>query len=247
VIADYERGNFSVSQCKWDASASQNIVAIFEPLSSPPDNSTNPASASTTPLPIVAIAGGASGGVVLLGSLFLLFFILHRKKKAKAASANPIALDDIILKPELDGAAIDYKPALAPTAHEVDGNHCGKFLPGQQAVEIDTYGRKWPSTSNAVEIGHSGRTSPIYEMAADEVAIEMPSGATHLNRFLSFTNRDDRPLISPSGLRSAESRRSFSYGYQGERGRDMSPVTPLSMTLSPTSETVSSRGEPSLY
>jgi hypothetical protein len=237
VIADYERRNFSVSQCKWDAAASQNIVAILQPSSSLSSNTTNPASASTHPPPIAPIAGAAGGGVVIFVSLFVLFFILRRKKRAKATNSTPP--DDTILKPELDGDCVDHKPALPLTVHEVDANHDGKFLPGQQAVEMDPYGQKWPPAPNAVEIGHSGRTSPIYEMAADEVAVEMPSGATHVNRFASFTNGDDRGPISPPRLRSAGSRRSFLRGYYGERGSDTSPVTPLSRTLSPASETVS--------
>jgi hypothetical protein len=243
VIADYERRNFSVSQCKWDATASQNIVAILQPSSSLPGNSTNPASASTHLPPIAPIAGAAGGGVLIIVSLLVLLFILRRKKRAKAANSNPP--DDAILKPELDGDCVDHKPALSQNVHEVDANQEGKFLPGQQAVEIDPYGQKWPPAPHAVEIGHSGRTSPIYEMAADEVAVEMPSGATHVNRLVSFTNGDDRGPISPSGLRSAGSRRSFLRGYYGERGSDTSPVTPLSRTLSPASETVSPRWESS--
>jgi hypothetical protein len=237
VIADYERRNFSISQCKWDATASQNIVAILQPSSSLSNNTTNPASTSTHPPPIAPIAGAAGGGAVILVSLLVLFFILRRKKRAKAANSTP--LDDAILKPELDGDCVDHKPALPLTVHEVDANQAGKFLPGQQAVEMDPYGQKWHPDPNAVEIGHSGRTSPIYEMAADEVAVEMPSGATHVNRFASFTNGDDRGPLSPSVLRSAGSRRSFLRGYYGERGSDTSPVTPLSRTLSPASETVS--------
>jgi hypothetical protein len=236
VIADYERRNFSVSQCKWDATASQNIVAILQPSSSLSNDTTNPAPTSTHPPPIAPIAGAAGGGAVILVSLLILFFILRRKRAKAANSTSP---DDAILKPELDGDCVDHKPALPLTVHEVDANQAGKFLPGQQAVEIDPYGQKWPPPPNAVEIGHSGRTSPIYEMAADEVAVEMPSGATHVNRFASFTNGDDRGPLSPSVLRSAGSRGSFLRGYYGERGSDTSPVTPLSRTLSPASETVS--------
>ncbi|KAH7408914.1 aspartic peptidase domain-containing protein [Cadophora sp. MPI-SDFR-AT-0126] len=64
VIADYEAKNFSISQCKWDKSLSQNIVTIFPP------NSTNSTGAATTTashgLPTATIVGICVGGIAIV-------------------------------------------------------------------------------------------------------------------------------------------------------------------------------------
>lgn len=234
VIADYDRRNFSVSQCKWDASAVQDIVAIF-----PPSDSTKDGTKAKSPhhLPLVAIAAGVSGLVLLALILVFLLVILRRKHKARglklADEAAPTnANRQSIIKAELDASSPEQK-------HEVDANPDLKYpseMSGHEILEIDPYGRKWPPTEEAVEIGTSGKRRihhEIYEMDAGEVAIEMSGVGNGRRRSrggrpMSFVEGDDWDR-SPGEMMSPRSAR-FGSGRElvSPVSRTMSPATPVS-------------------
>lgn len=61
LVADYERSNFSISQCKWEGSLVQNIVAIPPPAS------------RLLPLLVLLVA------IVCLGFLLIILFVSIRK------------------------------------------------------------------------------------------------------------------------------------------------------------------------
>lgn len=187
-------------------------------------------------LPLVAIAAGGSGLVLLALALVILLIILRRRRKAKGhkladttapSNANP----QPIIKAELDASPPNQK-------HEVDANPDLKY-PSEmcghdnEIVELDPYGRKWPPTADAVEIGHSGKRrihEEIYEMDAGEVAIEMSGVGNGRRRSrggrpMSFVEGDDYDT-SPMEVLSPSSAR-FRYGRE--------PVSPVSRTMSPTS------------
>jgi hypothetical protein len=100
-----------------------------------------------------------------------------------------------------------------------------------EIVELDPYGRKWPPTADAVEIGHSGKRriyEEIYEMDAGEVAIEMSGVGNGRRRSrggrpMSFVEGDDYDT-SPMEVLSPSSAR-FRYGRE--------PISPVSRTMSP--------------
>ena len=125
VIADYERKNFSVSQCKWDASP-QNIVTI-----SPPSNSIDNPEAEPSGLPVGAIAGIAAGGGVLLIVLAVFLYFCwwrprQRKRKTAELAANEVAVHNQqhqeYIKPELDTNEVisSQKPGIQ--IHETEGS-----------------------------------------------------------------------------------------------------------------------------
>ncbi|KAF4631167.1 hypothetical protein G7Y89_g6965 [Cudoniella acicularis] len=127
VIADYERGNFSVSQCSWVANTQQDIVAIRPVTTESSTNTigigigTGNSTASTNSTPIGAIVGGVIGGLIVLaiaGFLLYRFCVkprIHAKEAAEAATAAALAgsdkppqpsddpRDPTYVKPELDG------------------------------------------------------------------------------------------------------------------------------------------------
>ena len=245
MIADYERRNFSVSECKWDASLSQEIVTIF-----PPSNGTQDATKTKShhSLPLAAIAAGSAGAVILLIIALILLSILHRRKKAKgqklAESTAPNINPDPNTNPEaeLDAHSPEHKADL----HEFSGD--AKFpseMLGNEILEIDPYGRKWPPSPNAIE-ADSAPKHEIYEMDAGEVAIEMSGVGNGRRRSrggrpMSFVEGDDwspDALLSP---RSADGR--FGFGaadgrFMGvERWREgVEVVSPVSGVGSPASE-----------
>lgn len=199
-------------------------------------------------LPIAAIAGGAGAVVILIIALLILCIVLRRRRKAKgiklAENTAPTtnANDETIIKAELD--AQDHKAGMHENTYEVEGDNDRKWMAEvagheNEIVEIDPHGRKWPPPSEAVEIGPSGRTSPIYEMAAEEVAIEMSSVGnarrrSEVRRPMSFEEGDDS---SPRELVSASSGgRSVFGGYRYYRREGTDIVSPISRTFSPASE-----------
>ncbi|MAD83081.1 MAG: hypothetical protein CL912_08955 [Deltaproteobacteria bacterium] len=153
VVADYERKNFSVSQCKWDSSP-QNIVTIF-----PPSDSTDNPETKPSGLPVGAIAGIAAGGGVLLIVLAVVLYFCswkprRRKRKTAELAANEVAVQNQqpqeYIKPELDAneVSLNQKPGIQ--IHETEGS--GVFAP--------------------VEIGDN--PDIVHEMPArEEVASEM--------------------------------------------------------------------------
>ncbi|KAI5369338.1 Putative aspartic peptidase A1 family, aspartic peptidase domain superfamily [Septoria linicola] len=80
VIADYDRSNFTVAPCEWDASrmASQNIKSILRANETGSDGGDSGSSNTG------AIAGGVVGGVVgIIAIAGLVLFLIRRKKKTE--------------------------------------------------------------------------------------------------------------------------------------------------------------------
>ncbi|KUJ09801.1 acid protease [Mollisia scopiformis] len=115
VIADYERGNFSVSQCNWDAEASQEIVPIYPPgangsLTAFPKESSSSKHNSL----IVDLPAGVGAGIIVT-MLVLLAIHYGRTKKLQRLEEHttrdetrspPIGLEYRGLKPELHAEEI---------------------------------------------------------------------------------------------------------------------------------------------
>lgn len=147
VIADYEAGSFSVSQCKWDGTLSQNIITI---LPSNSTNSTSPTPETSHSLPTGAIAGISVAGAAVAVVAVLIFYLYRlkparQKKHAAELAANTPSQQEAVLKPELENTAI----------------------PSPQIYEADS-GKNRPP----VEIGESG--ARVYELPArEEAASEM--------------------------------------------------------------------------
>jgi len=75
LVVDYERSNFTVSQCLFDENVSENIVAILSP--------SNITSTGAPGLKTSALVGLSVAPAVLFGLLALLIFCLLRKHKRK--------------------------------------------------------------------------------------------------------------------------------------------------------------------
>jgi hypothetical protein len=146
VITDYERRNFSVSQCKW-VSAPQNIVAIL-----PPSNGTD-GTAKSQPLPSGAIAGIVIGGTLIIVIIALLYFCWWRPRQRTRKVVQLASGDASSTQPqEYIKAELDSSPA--------------KYLSGNHIFETD--GRK------IEQVAEIGTPDPIHEMPArEEVAAEM--------------------------------------------------------------------------
>jgi hypothetical protein len=169
LIADYDRRNFSVFPCKWDANASQSIVPIHPPqttntiVASPP-NPTPSSSPSFLGISLGAIIGIALAAffLLLLAALTCHLLVLRpwRQRKTAAISQQQSQPPDPLLtiKPELD--ALESARAL----HEVDGQ-----------AKTETHKAELEGKAAGVET--EKRQAEVYEMPAkEEVAAEMGQG-----------------------------------------------------------------------
>jgi hypothetical protein len=159
--------------------------------------------------------------VILLIIALILLSILHRRKKAKGqklAESTPTTAPNINPEAELDAHSPEHKADL----HEFSGDaKLPSEMLGNEILEIDPYGRKWPPSPNAIE-ADSAAKHEIYEMDAGEVAIEMSGVGNGRRRSrggrpMSFVEGDDwspDALLSP---RSADGR----FGFGGADGRFM--------------------------
>src|SRR4051812_11342844 len=88
LIADYERQNFSLSQCTFDAGAKSDIVTIqsVADATSAANEPSNTSEASNKTGSKSGISGGAIGGIVvaavtIIAGLIGLAFFLRKKRK----------------------------------------------------------------------------------------------------------------------------------------------------------------------
>jgi hypothetical protein len=262
VIADYDRGNFSVSQCKWEANAQQVIVPILAPSlvaevssGSGPGAGTGTNGTTTTDntdsksTPVGAIAGGVVGGVAALGAAAYLiyhFCIKPRRHAAEAATAAALAANvekSDAPPPPPDADSIFFKPELAAEspapASEVDG---GK---NQWHSEVDGGKNQWHAEADGTPV-------QIYEMPAEEVASELRGeggvpevmGSTqHPTRTFSYMQTPIEKRRNPNARWSwitspgGETLRGSEQGTIRESGPEASSSNSPSTTMSPQSAT----------
>lgn len=203
LIADYERKNFSVSQCSWVSGARSHIMAIKRPGEETP--------AKSHKLSAGAIAGIAIGAAVfMLGVAVLLGIILKKSRRPKAPkqpkqiNSAPVELD----APEKDvymATPRDFKGQ--PQSPELDGAiHKGHELDGH--------------TESQPELGTSEQR---FELAATERRSQTLSSPISLMTERSDATRlHQRQLSDPVSLTSELS--DSAKGHQQEQSDPISPM-----------------------
>lgn len=152
LIADYDRQNFTIAPCEWDATriASQSIKSIIRANETSLADGGNGGSSNTG-----AIAGGVVGGVVgLVAIIGLILFLVRRKKKTERQRL----------------AELDSKSASA--AGGVAGGAAGGHSP-ETKTSTDTDGKPFISPPIGGELGGG----EIHELTAPhkEAPAEMDS------------------------------------------------------------------------
>lgn len=182
LIADYERQNFTVAPCAWDADkvTTADVGTIISP------NTTLPNSGSH--VDVGAIAGGVVGGVVaLIAILGLILWLLRRRKQA-----NKRRIAELEAKEAEDGAKDSHdsnneqKPFIsAPIGGELGGGEIHELTapnkPYAQEMEspykVDPNKAGYSEMEGAEYFGPGkgfahemqGSEQPIYEMAGSDV------------------------------------------------------------------------------
>lgn len=110
LIADYERQNFSISQCTWDQTSEQTIIAI------PPISTTTTTTTSTKILPphyhpnIATIAGIAVAATTSLAITSLIIYgVAKRKWFFPPRSQSPRYLPELTGSGQLQDQELDSK------------------------------------------------------------------------------------------------------------------------------------------
>ncbi|MCJ1393318.1 hypothetical protein MMC18_006190 [Xylographa bjoerkii] len=204
LIVDWERGNFSLSQCIWPDSLGQNLVAI-----PPPTNSTSPPSqpstASTTSgsgSNTMGIAVGVALGVLFVVSAIALFFVLRRQKARKLAgsTARKVELDIDTQRPRYEF------PGSQPLKSDAESTQLLTRPPSFHDKEIHPAFASAPTTVTISELkgddqqSPSGSTYARHEMYGSSFApVELPA-ADHQELFSS--SPEPAHLSGPSSLSS---------------------------------------------
>lgn len=97
LTVDYDRGNFSVSQCVWNDGATPQVNALLAPSQDSPQP--RHSMSRSKQIDSSAIAGATIAGVAILvlGGLASWYIIRRRQRKALQASADNVALTNFEL------------------------------------------------------------------------------------------------------------------------------------------------------
>ncbi|KAL8914315.1 MAG: hypothetical protein Q9171_001035 [Xanthocarpia ochracea] len=150
LIADYERQNFSISQCSWVENAPQDIIALYSP-------SVNMTAESTRQLSRGAIAGITTGSVTAASVLiFVVYFFVFRTRRGNKKSDVGAATDSSDSLPAAELEIKEMTPEIEgthPHGNEIDGHAVYGEMDGDAVYgEIDghaLHGPELPDTHPA--------------------------------------------------------------------------------------------------
>ncbi|MCJ1475099.1 hypothetical protein MMC13_003759 [Lambiella insularis] len=170
LIVDWERGNFSLSQCVWPDNLGSTIVPIYSPTYGTNSTNSSPQSGSNTTSNngnnTIAIAVGVALGILVLVSTIAVYLIIRHRKSQNAKRTGPKG------KAELDN----------------DGEHPRYEAPGsqtQKSVSESTQLLTLPPPFNDKEIlgPHPAFASSAPSITVSELRSEghtrSPSGSTY--------------------------------------------------------------------
>jgi hypothetical protein len=214
LIADYERSNFSISQCQWVENAAQNIIAIPSI-----DGTANATTAPPSSLGTGAVVGIVVGGILLLvlGGLFAYAFakrkwpFKHVRKPRAEDGASGRDTDTMSDKAEMDAHLSERV--------EMESSYEGaKEMPGEMAGNT---GLKYLPNTPPGELQGSPTPPPnAHEMLDPSMYNELPASPVPPNYFAGTTVPSPRPSRR-SPLRRALSPETVNAGL------DSVPISPL--------------------
>ncbi|KAH6718457.1 aspartic peptidase domain-containing protein [Leptodontidium sp. MPI-SDFR-AT-0119] len=169
VIADYERGNFSVHSIKADTYETEEIWPINSPNSTPSTDDTTgtiePAFKSTSN--VGPTVGGTIGGMALKEVLTLIYFIYVRPRRQKPVDEEKTAETSALLPPPVE---VFEDPTFVKPELDNDTKRCRGVgrersiyeLPAMEEVRIELRAENYATVELA---------SPIPQTANEEVTV----------------------------------------------------------------------------
>lgn len=174
LVVDYERQNFTVSQCVWtqDAVSNQKIESIISPSLANSTSSTQ--MGDNAGLSTGAIAGVAVAGVVvIIAILGLILFFLRRKRNARKREAAELEAKEKAAAAKYDNSS----PSLErPGRNELGGADVYEAPDSQRGYEMDSGRDDGRAKYGYSELDGEAR---LAEMQADNQIYEMPGSDTY--------------------------------------------------------------------
>ncbi|KAL8636737.1 MAG: hypothetical protein Q9228_005902 [Teloschistes exilis] len=180
VTTDYQRGNFSVSQCKFEESLEQNIVPIV-PLgsristASPQSGPSSQRKSHLTNRELAEIISGAISGAFLL---LAIFYWLYRRwcsrrcqgNKAAVSVASTEAAEQVSEPLHFFGKVSELEPVPGVPEMAADPQYTNQELPGDGRAELQGRGMSLGllrSIRSLTPISHSRPRSSIAMLRRD--------------------------------------------------------------------------------
>jgi hypothetical protein len=180
VIADYERMNFSVSQCRWEQEnvSTQNLEQILSV------NATSSSASDGTVFSTAAIAGVAVGVAAVIGITGVIFFLIRRRKNAEKRR-----LSELEEKNDASSSVSDPNSSRVGISAPIGGE-----LGGGDIHEMPHQGRQWLQEMHGSrggdprKVGYSEMEGQPYfghgkgfanEMPANHAVYEMSGSEIH--------------------------------------------------------------------
>ncbi|KAK6434036.1 hypothetical protein LTR95_009779 [Oleoguttula sp. CCFEE 5521] len=187
IIADYDRGNFTVAPCKWDQTALQNtnIHSILSPDWT--SKAKAAAGSSSSSFGAGAIAGVVVGIIALIALIaFLVWFLRRRRTKTRAAKAAELEAKNPS-PPSPDSNNNEGRPFIsAPIGGELGGGEIHELTAPHKpyAQELDSPHKIDPNKAGYSEMdggrgeagyfGSDGKYAVAHEMEGRSAIYEMP-------------------------------------------------------------------------
>ncbi|MCJ1290819.1 hypothetical protein MMC34_002361 [Xylographa carneopallida] len=213
LIVDWERGNFSLSQCIWPENLGSNLVIIL-----PPPNSTlSPSQPGTAPTTsesgsnTIGIAVGVAIGVLFVVSMVALFFVMRRRKsrKSRGFTARKVELDNDTERPryEVPGSqplksdAESIQLLTRPPSFTDKGTHPAFAANPATVIVSELKGDDQQSPSGSAYIQHEmygSSFAPVELPAADRQ--ELLGSSPELAHLSSPSSLSSTPLMDGDGV-----------------------------------------------
>ena len=215
LTVDYDRGNFSVSQCTWTQGATSDVSSILSPsyTNSPSNSTSSIGSSSSSKSTITTAVAGVVVGVAALAGILATGYWFYRKKLQKVKKEKEVVLEELqvareILKPgpetdkmvwtEEDEIASQHdKASMYKKAVSLYSQHSkyyadGDFSPAGDEIHM--------LSADGMARSEMGDTEPRYELAG---AATMPMELHGESRVVREAEglspfRDRRGQVSPN-------------------------------------------------
>lgn len=167
VVADYERSNFSVSQCVFKNGNSENIIALFPPSTDTPTSSLS----KSTPIGIIVAAVVAA---MILGTGVFIYIWLRKKRRIRESATEAIdnqgieVVDEMHDQNRISNGCGSKMPELSAKENGVTG--IGGEVSGSKMPELST------EENDVTEIGGEVCGSKMPELSAEENGVTEMGG-----------------------------------------------------------------------
>jgi hypothetical protein len=249
LTVDYDRGNFSVSQCTWTQGATSDVSSILSPsYTSSPSNSTSPiGSPSSNKSTITTAVTGVVLGVAALAGILATGYWFYRNKLQKVKKEKEIVLEELQVAREILKPGPETDKMVWTEEDEIASQH-DKASMYKKAVSLYSQHSKYHADGDFSPAGDE-----IHMLSADGMARSEMGDTESVNRYelagaammpmeLHGESRVVREAEGLSPFRDRRRQESPNTSFIGRDERFLSPLTHRGSDATTTSNTGLLRG-----